>query len=192
MFESNSLVWKLVLAYHTQILAENVVYGNKVNELRGIFIICGSYVVNYDVGNVLHFGAVVPERVEIPEHHFRHGRSVLHDPDIGVIAAFTAKINSSKTINGIVIDIVNVYHTLDMIGCHIGAKFHFPAYPVSAFFCYGFLGKFVAQLDFKLSAIKTALTVKARYVEFPLFLFGFFGSKCKNKTQFINSGQCCL
>ena len=106
--------------------------------------------VNYDVvndfiGDVLHFSAVIPEFIEFLKQGVRNRSAVFHNSDISVVSPVTTQVNSCKAGYGIIVDIINIYHSGNNIRGNIRAESHFLAYPVSTFTSDSFLRQFVAE-----------------------------------------------
>ena len=82
--------------------------------------------------------------------------------------------------------------TAHNVACGIALKAHFALYPFCTLLCYSFLGKLIAQTDFKIGAIKIALSIQLGNEKLTFFLLAFVFDKCrrcKNEAEFLYAFQ---
>lgn len=72
---------------------------------------------------------------------------------VGIVAAFTAKINRSKAIDGHIGAVIRRHKAHHLFVRDIGLEGCFASDPVCTFFCNRFLCQLIAQLHFKLSTV---------------------------------------
>ena len=108
---------------------------------------------------------------------------------VGVVAALTTEIDCRKSIDGHIgafIDRQEAHHLL-LRDVRFENRFAFD--PVGTFFGNRFLCQLIAELYFKLRAVKTALSGNARNIKFTLRFWRFFRHKSgrgKDKMQRID------
>ena len=136
---------------------------HKIDKLRRIFIISRRDVLDHHIGNILHFAAIIPDRLK--QLHILSGERCFHSVShiIAVVAPLTAYIDRGKTSHWHIGDLfcrrIHRHKALHVFPGDIGFENSFPSDPICAFFCNGFLRHLVAQFDLKFCSVQTALTV---------------------------------
>ena len=198
VLEACGLVGQNVLGNIFKKLVEDIVEGDEIDELWGVFAVdVGDMIddVVSDIGKVLF---VVPKLVEHTEILAGAGTIHLVDEVHHAVATFAAQVGCGEAIYwriGAYLIVSNVDKAgKDVVG-GVRLEADFLLNPISAFNSDGFLGELVAKLHLKRRAVKGALAVDTWDIELaPLFVdsFGSERGRSEDKAKLLDILQLLL
>ena len=148
--EAGGFVRQNVLRNIFKKLVENIVERNEIDKLRRIFLVGVGDVVEHLLGNDLQFFAIVPHLIEKIQVELRHRSICTLNELIGIITSFTPEVNSCKSCDGHIIDIIDVDEAHHIFIGAVRLKTSLLPDPFGTLLRYGLKQQFIAEFYLKL------------------------------------------